>query len=81
MCVPISFFYSKKPSDHEEAENHYWKIHVDRHSGESSLAFHFTAVVYLDTKDVEFSGGDLVFEPVTNMGLNMGLNMSLNIIL
>jgi len=43
---------------------------VDRLSGESSLAFHFTAVVYLDTKDIEFSGGDLIFESVNKLRHN-----------
>ena len=31
----------------EMDENPYWKRHVDRLSGDYSLAFHFTAVVYL----------------------------------
>ena len=65
---PFLTFSENNPEREEEDSNHYWKVHVDRLSGESSLAFHFTAVVYLDTKDNEFSGGDLVFESVNEMG-------------
>ena len=46
-------------------DNRYWEVHVDRLSGDYSLAFHFTAVAYFDHPGKDFEGGSLVFQNVS----------------
>jgi hypothetical protein len=47
-------------STDDSDENRYWESHVDRFSGDYSLAFQFTAVAYFDDVGLDFAGGNLV---------------------
>jgi hypothetical protein len=53
-------------STDDSDENRYWESHVDRFSGDYSLAFQFTAVAYFDDVGLDFAGGSLVPSILSN---------------
>ncbi len=53
-------------STDDSDENRYWESHVDRFSGDYSLAFQFTAVAYFDDVGRDFAGGNLVPSTLSN---------------
>ena len=61
MFVKAFMFLNRDETD----SNRYWEVHVDRLSGDYSLAFHFTAVAYFDDPIKDFEGGSLVFKNVS----------------
>jgi hypothetical protein len=53
-------------STDDSDEKRYWESHVDRFSGDYSLAFLFTAVAYFDDVGRDFAGGNLVPSILSN---------------